>query len=159
MVALHEAPGDEGTCHSAVAIRKGMDLDLHKPVVVPRRHQKGVVNVGLGTALAVPVQEVIEFGVHMFGRAVLVDNSVGPGGIVGQRLEGAVFEASVEPTAELVHGPVGELIGTKRLVEAANGRAADGSTFADFTVDGLEGGRMVLLDEEISLLHLAPGDS
>ncbi len=49
VVALHEAPGDEGTCHSAVAIRKGMDLDLHKPVVVPRRHQKGVVNVGLGT--------------------------------------------------------------------------------------------------------------
>ena len=53
----------------------------------------------------------------MFGWAVLVDDAVGPRRVVGQGLEGAGVQASFEPLSELVHGPVGGLVGDDDLVE------------------------------------------
>ena len=48
-----------------------------------------VVVTWLGDVIAVPREQVVEFRVDMFGRAILVDCPVGPCRVVGQRLEGA----------------------------------------------------------------------
>ena len=79
--------------HAAVAILKG--VYLRQPVVEPRRHQDGMVDVGLGHVLVVPVEEVVEFGVDVFPRAVLVDDTVGPGRVGPGRvgLLGSVLKA------------------------------------------------------------------
>ena len=82
---LDEVPGDEGPRHASIAICKGMDL--REPVVKPRRHQQRVIDLGFRAVLPVPVEEVVELRVDVFRRAVLVNDAVGPGGVVGQRLE------------------------------------------------------------------------
>jgi len=61
-----------------------------------RRHattSRGV-DVGLGDVLAVPVQQVVEFGVDVFGRAVLVDDAVGRVRLLGMVLKAPAWSAS-----------------------------------------------------------------
>ena len=82
----------------------------------------------------------------MFRRAVLVDDAIWPGGVVGHGLEGAGVEGGVEPLAELVHGPVGGLVGDHHLVQLPDGGTADGSAAADFAVDGVSRRHLVLQD-------------
>ena len=117
MIAFDEVAGDEGSRHAAVAVLKG--ADSHEPVMEPGGHQQGVVGVRLARVFAVPRQEVVQLGVDMLGRAVLVDDAVGPGGVVRHGLEGAGVEGGVEPVTELVHGPVGGSVGA---VRQSNGR-------------------------------------
>ena len=87
VVVLKQVPGDEGARDPTVAVLEG--VNLHQPVVEPRRHRQGAVDVGLGRVFGVPCQQVVQFRVDMFRWAVLVDDAVGTGGVVGQRLEGA----------------------------------------------------------------------
>ena len=56
------------------------------------------------------------------------------------------MQASVEPLTEVVHGPVGGLVGDDDLVELSDCRAADGTAVSDFAVDGAEGCQVVLQD-------------
>ena len=105
-----------------------------------------MVDVGLGDVFGVPGQQVVEFRVDVFGRAILVDDAVGPGRIVGHGLEGAGVQRGVEPLSELVHGPVGGLVGDDNLVELPDGGAVDGVAAAYFDVDGAEGTHVVLRD-------------
>ena len=95
----HEVPVDEGLSHGFVSVCEGVDLD--EPVVEPRRHQQRVVDVGLARVLVVSGQQVVEFGVHVFGRAGLVQDTVRSRWVVQQRLEDIGMEADVEPLAEL----------------------------------------------------------
>ena len=80
----------------------------------------------------------------MFVRAARVDGTVGPGRVVGHELEGAGVERGIEPRSELVHGPVGGLLGDNDLVELPDCRVADGATVADFAMDSVEGCQVVL---------------
>ena len=72
VVVLDEMPGDQRPRHPAVAVLEG--VDLREPVVEPRRHQQRVVDVRLTDVLAVPGEQIVELGVDVFRRAVLVDD-------------------------------------------------------------------------------------
>ena len=113
-----------------------------------------MVDIGLGRVLGVPRQQVVQLRVDVLGRAVLVDDAVRPGGIVGHRFEGAGMQGGVEPLPELIYGPVCRLVSGDDLVELADGRPADGVSSADFAVDGVEGCHVVLQDGEQVVLVL-----
>ena len=91
VVVLHEVPGDEGPCDPAVAVLEG--VYLHEPVVELRRHQRGMVDLGVCDVVMVPAQQVVEFGVDVFGESVLVDDAAGPGrvGLLGKVLKVRVW--------------------------------------------------------------------
>ena len=144
VVVLDEVPGDQCSRHSAVAVGEGMDLG--EPVVEPRGDQQGVVGVGPFDVFAVLREQVVEFGVDVFRRTVLMDDAVGTGGVVGQGLEGAGVQASVKGFPLRGERPVGGLVGDDNLVELPDGCPADGVSAADFTVDGVEGRHVVLQD-------------
>ena len=74
-------PGKQRANYPAVAILKRVNLG--KAVVKPGPRQQRMVAVSILYVFTVPRKQVVNLAVNVFGRAILVDCSVGPGWVVG----------------------------------------------------------------------------
>jgi hypothetical protein len=104
--------------NTTVPVLEGVNLS--EPVVKPRSHQEWVIFGVWLLKLVVPIDEIIKFAVDLNWRAVLVNQSVGSGGIVGLRFEATVVKRSFEPLTELVNGSIRRLIAGQDLVQLLN---------------------------------------
>lgn len=97
------------------------------------------ISMGLATTRWI-VRRLVETGltriVDVFGRAVLVDDAVGPGRVVGHGLEGAGVERGIKPLSELVHVPRAGLAYCSGRIDAFMNQSVCSHILAETPEDG-----------------------